>query len=240
MTELDDMDALAAEYVLGTLTAAERADVSLRRAREPALESAIAAWERRLGPMIAVVPELPAPAHLFERIRAQIKSAGRVVGLTTREADLSRRVGVWRNATIGMTALAACLAGVIGWREPVPTPPATSTRYVALLQADKTSPGLMLSVDTEKKVFALRALSKPQERGKAYELWLVNDKLAQPKSLGLVPSDLEVRPLDGNGVDRSLFMDGTFAVSLEPEGGSPTGQPTGPVLFTGKLYQMTP
>jgi anti-sigma-K factor RskA len=32
----------------------------------------------------------------------------------------------------------------------------------------------------------------------------------------------------------------TYAVSLEPQGGSPTGAPTGPVLYSGKLVQATP
>jgi anti-sigma-K factor RskA len=36
-------------------------------------------------------------------------------------------------------------------------------------------------------------------------------------------------------MDPSVMNDTMFAVSLEPEGGSPTSQPTGPVMFTGKL-----
>ena len=31
-----------------------------------------------------------------------------------------------------------------------------------------------------------------------------------------------------------------LAVTLEPEGGSPSGSPTGPVVFSGKLVQATP
>jgi anti-sigma-K factor RskA len=36
-------------------------------------------------------------------------------------------------------------------------------------------------------------------------------------------------------MDPAVLNDTLFAVSLEPEGGSPTGQATGPVMFTGKL-----
>ena len=239
MSELDDIDALAAEYVLGTLPAGERASVAARRGREAQLDAAITAWEVRLTPMLAVVPEATPSPQLFDRIRDEIRSGGSVVELSAREAAFARSARTWRAAALGMGALAACLAGVIGWRElPAPTAP---TKYVALLQAGSSSPGLMLSVDTAKQVFTVRALSKPQEQGKAYELWLVNDKLPAPKSLGLVPEgNVETRALDNSGIDRSLFMNATFAVSLEPEGGSPTGQPTGPVLFSGKLYQMTP
>lgn len=244
MTELDDIDALAAEYVLGTLSAAERADVATRRGRERALDQAIVAWERRLAPMLTVVPEVAPAPQLFERILAQIRlaqvgAAGRVLQFTPREQQLQRRARGWRHAALGLGSLAAALAGVIGWHELVKAP--MTTTYVAVLQADKASPALMLTVDTATQMFAVRALSKPQEQGKTYELWLVHDSLKAPKSLGVVPDgDMEVRALNDSGIDRSMFMNATFAVSLEPMGGSPTGAPTGPVLFSGKLYQTTP
>ena len=239
MIDLDDINALAAEYVLGTLTAAERDGVTMLRVREPALDAAIVAWENRLGPMIALVPDVAPSPQLLDRIRAQIRPAGKVIDFKPREAALTRRAHGWRNAAIGMTALAASFAGVLGWRETARTPMAST--YVAVLQAGQSSPALLLTVDTAKQMFAVRALTKPSEQGKSYELWLLHDKLPQPKSLGVVPDgDMEVRAVNDSGIDRSMFMNATFAVSLEPAGGSPTGQPTGPVLFTGKLYQTTP
>ena len=239
MIDLDDINALAAEYVLGTLTAAERDDVTMLRVREPALDAAIVAWENRLGPMIALVPDVAPSPQLLDRIRAQTRPAGKVIDFKPREAALTRRAHGWRNAAIGMTALAASFAGVLGWRETARTPMAST--YVAVLQAGQSSPALLLTVDTAKQMFAVRALTKPSEQGKAYELWLLHDKLPQPKSLGVVPDgDMEVRAVNDSGIDRSMFMNATFAVSLEPAGGSPTGQPTEPVLFTGKLYKTTP
>jgi anti-sigma-K factor RskA len=239
MIDLDDINALAAEYALGTLTAAERDGVTMLRVREPALDAAIVAWENRLGPMIALVPEVTPPPHLLQRIRAQLKPAGNVIDFNPQEAALMRRARGWRNAAIGMTALAASFAGVLAWRETARTPMAST--YVAVLQAGQSSPALLLTVDTAKQMFAVRALTKPSEQGKTYELWLLHDKLPQPKSLGVVPDgDMEVRAVNDSGIDRSMFMNATFAVSLEPAGGSPTGQPTGPVLFTGKLYKTTP
>lgn len=240
MSELDDIDALAAEYVLGTLTHDERLDVAARRGRERALDAAIAAWERRLGPLIAAVPEVAPDAALFDRIRSEIGKPNTVVAFKAREESLLRRSRGWRNAAIGMGALAASLAGFIAWHQSF-TPHHMAQTYVAVLQQDKSSPALLLTVDTAKQMFAVRALTRPQEPGKTYELWLVHDGLKQPKSLGVVQEgDMEVRPLGGGGIDKSMFMNATFAVSLEPEGGSPTGVPTGPVLFSGKLYQTTP
>jgi anti-sigma-K factor RskA len=244
MIELDDMDALAAEYVLGTLTDAERTSVAARRQREPDLDRAIASWERRLGPMIATVPAVAPGAHVFERIRKDIAGAAgargpgdNVIAFTLREAALERRSRSWRSAALAMGALAASLAGALVWRE---APPPAGATYVAMLQADKSAPAMLLTVDTEKQSFALRALSKPEQPDKTYELWLIHDSLPGPKSLGVVPEDdMEIRPLGTSGVDRSMLSNATFAISLEPQGGSPTGAPTGPVLFTGKLYKTT-
>ena len=60
MTERDDLDMLAAEFVLGTLEAGERASVASRRQRDPQLDQLIRHWENLLSPMNdEVVPVAP-------------------------------------------------------------------------------------------------------------------------------------------------------------------------------------
>ena len=73
MSENEDIDALAAEYVLGTLDAGERAAVAARRNREPNLAATIEAWERRLGPLALAMPSVPAPAGLLAKIEERIQ-----------------------------------------------------------------------------------------------------------------------------------------------------------------------
>jgi anti-sigma-K factor RskA len=238
MNELDDIDALAAEYVLGTLSRAERAEAEARLSREPAFAETVAAWERRLGPLAEVVAPVTPPPGLYNKIRAQIGLAQNVVSLKAREQAIVRRANRWRNATIGMTALAASLAGVVGWqdyqRRLVPT------QYVAVLQADKTLPAFLLTVDTQTNMFVISAMQKPAEAEKSYQLWLVHEEMPKPKSLGIFDdSGMEVMPM-AEGKMHDMMMDGTYAVSLEPKGGSPTGLPTGPVLFSGRLVKATP
>ena len=46
-----DDDLQAAEFALGTLDAGERATLAARRLREPELDAAIEAWEKRLAPL---------------------------------------------------------------------------------------------------------------------------------------------------------------------------------------------
>jgi anti-sigma-K factor RskA len=239
MSELDDIDALAAEYVLGTLSHAERTQAEARRARDAAFDAEVLAWERRLGPLADVVTPVAPPPGLYDKIRAQIGLSSTVVPFKAREQALTRRAAWWRNTAVGMTAVAACLAGVVGWqdyqRRLMPT------QYVAVLQADKTLPAFLLTVDTKSNMFVISAMQKPQEPEKSYQLWLVHDEMPQPKSLGVFDdSEMDVRPMAPEGKMHDMMMDGTYAVSVEPKGGSPTGEPTGPVVFSGKLVKATP
>ena len=113
MTEEEDIDALAAEYVLGSLDAAERARVAARRAGDRQLADAIAAWERRLGPLSEREPGLAPPAHLLDSILSRIAAAEASPGGgagSARVIPLRRRSSRSWTLTVAGTALAACLA----------------------------------------------------------------------------------------------------------------------------------
>jgi anti-sigma-K factor RskA len=239
MSELDDIDGLAAEYVLGTLSREERAEATTRLASDPTFARAVEAWERRLGSLVETVAPVQPPPGLYNKIRAQIGLASHVVSLRAREQAIVQRARRWRNAAAGMTALAASLAGVVVWqdyeRRQMPT------QYVAVLQADKALPAFLLTVDTKSNMFVISAMKKPDEPEKSYQLWLVHDDMPEPKSLGVFDdSAMDVRPMARDGKMHDMMMDGTYAVSVEPKGGSPTGEPTGPVVFSGRLVKATP
>lgn len=238
MNELDDIDGQAAEYVLGTLSREDRMAVAERRAADAALDRAIIAWERRLAPLVETVTSVAPSPHLYNKIRAQIGLAQHVVSLKSREQMLARRASRWRNAFAGVTALAACAIGVLGYREYQHQQ--APTQYVAVLHTGNDMPAFLMTVDTKTHNCVITAVNAPQQPDKTYEVWMVHDKLPKPKSLGVMnEGEMNVMPMQP-GPDTDMFMNASFAVSLEPMGGSPTGAPTGPVLFTGKLVQATP
>jgi len=115
MTEEDDIDGLAAEYVLGSLSPAERREVDARRRTDATLLAAIEAWQRRLGPLSEQAPEVAPPADLFGRILARIAdqsgTAGRVAGVVPMRGGSRRRLGLATAAS----ALAACAALAVVW-----------------------------------------------------------------------------------------------------------------------------
>jgi anti-sigma-K factor RskA len=107
------------------------------------------------------------------------------------------------------------------------------SRYLAVLQRDAVAPAFVLLVDAAAHSLTLRRVGAPRELGKSYELWLISSRLPAPRSLGLAgPGDV-TELSDVLVDDPALIGDASFAVSLEPEGGSPTGAPSN-VAFSGK------
>jgi anti-sigma-K factor RskA len=179
--------------------------------------------------------------------------------------DLAKRLRRWRGGAVGLGALAAALAGIIVTAavapERLPEPlrpkpkietvevtrevvrtvevPATS-RFVAVLQSGPNAPAFIMTVDLAQRSLTVRRVSAEERSGKSYELWLVSDRYPAPRSLGVIGAAEFTQVPALSAYDRNTISDATFAVSLEPEGGSPTGAVTGPVLFSGKLLETVP
>ena len=114
------------------------------------------------------------------------------------------------------------------------------SRFVAVLQQDAASPAFILTVDIEGRSLTVRRVAADVQIGKSYELWLVSDRFPAPRSLGVV-GDKEFT-VDNRlaAYDPATITTATYAVTLEPEGGSPTGAPSSDVLWAGKLVQALP
>ena len=138
---------------------------------------------------------------------------------------LCRKVRRWRVAAAGVGLLAAGLAlfvaaGSQQERE--------GGRYLAVVQGGGALPALIVRVDTRTDTAQVQPVGAEAPAGRTLELWYVG--AAGPKPLGLIGST----PSRVN-LPQGASPDGVLAVSVEPPGGSPTGQPTGPVVYTGKL-----
>lgn len=233
MTDSDDIEALAGEYVLGTLDGAERAAVAARRQRERALDEAIGAWERRLAPLVETIPPVEPPPELLPRIESRIAASASGSAPAANVIDLERRMRRWRGLAIAASAIAACLVVVVGVRELVR--PSVPGSYVAVFQKDDQSPAFLLTVDLTTRVLSIRPVAAQRQPGKSYQLWIASEKTGGvPQSLGLIDDDAGVTRRVLAAYDPAVVEGATFGVSLEPAGGSPTGRPTGPA-FHAKL-----
>ena len=220
MSAADDED-LASEYVLGTLSASERAAFERALARDAALRARVADLEQRLAPLALSAVPVPPPPGLWRALER---------GIGPDVVDLRRRLRGWQIASGVSMAVAASLAALLVLKPPLTGP---TQNYVAVVNRSGDLPALIVRVDVASGEVRVRPVSMEAPTGRSMELWYIRQGDA-PRSLGLVGADGREMPMP------SAMRDGmrapvTFAVSLEPPGGSPTGGPTGPVVYSGKL-----
>jgi len=118
-------------------------------------------------------------------------------------------------------------------------PSARAAQFVAVFQKDEQSPAFLMSVDTDKRTVTVRQVAAERLADKSYQLWIATQPGAAPRSLGVLGTDDYTVQATLASYDPAVVNNATFGISLEPLGGSPTGQPTGPVIHA-KLLQVTP
>jgi len=221
----------AAEYVLGVLSAHERRAVEQRITREPAFAREVAFWEERLGGLAEGIPPVRVPSGVWTRIEVALDRGSR---LTTR-SGLWQSLAFWRGLALGASALAAaCLAALFYLAQsPTLRPP-----LVAKLDETSGKSGFFAAANPADGSLTIvpAALLTGQEQ-QALELWVIPSG-GKPHSLGLIDPGRSVKVMVPPELRPHVTADSVLAISVEPPGGSPTGQPTGPVIANGKLAAL--
>jgi anti-sigma-K factor RskA len=218
-TDPAERDGLAAEYVVGSLDAREAAAVAAALATDPALREAVEGWEARLAPLQALAtPEAP-PPDLWARIEA---------ALDQRPAPepSPRTPWLWRGWAWGASAVAAGLAGFLVLK------PAPEPRLMTVLLTQRDLPAWTVEADRSGALRLAALNPQPVEQGRVLQLWALPQGATAPTSLGLIPAAGSIRVAPGAIRPEPGML---IEISLEPPGGSPTGRPTGPILFIGRL-----
>jgi len=214
-----------------------------------------------------VLPEAPQPPPpeppAKPVIAPVVAEAAPVVVDNSNVIQLSGRVKRLRTLASVATALAAALIAMLAVqvyqpellpdglrpkprirtvevKTPAP-PPVPSAQYVALLQRDGGSPAFILTVDAATRNFTVRRVgADAAEPGKSFELWLISDRLPQPRSLGVIgSSEFTARPVLAD-YDADTINSALYAITVEQAGGSPDGKPHSTPIYTGKLIETVP
>lgn len=212
----DERDLNAAERALGTERPGPESDAD-RLARED--------WDQRLAPLLDVVPPADPPAGLFGRITGRIA----IEDMRNDLAAARRRASGWKKAAVLSGAIAASIAVYVG---AISLQPPTGNRYVAVVKADAGGQtGLIIQFDTGTGVATIVPVGIPVPPDRSLEMWHLPKGATRPSSLGLLPDNPQARTTLTAGPGD------IFAISLEPPGGSPTGQPTQPI-YHGKIAKI--
>ncbi|EAU41549.1 hypothetical protein FP2506_13989 [Fulvimarina pelagi HTCC2506] len=238
----------AAEYAVGVLSGAERRAAERRMREDGTFAANVVWWENRLAPLLSQVRSIDAPAVVWDRISADIDRIARVNGtyLNRLQEGKPKRRGfagvspIWRtlagaSSLLAVAALVA-LAILIPPQGFGPGTPDGSPMLAARLASETGETVFTVVVDLKNQTATLIPVDGISDQDRVPELWLIEEQTTGPRSLGLIQAGQPITlPLQEVAESAS---GSTLAISLEPQGGSPTGAPTGPVVATGALDRI--
>ena len=218
----------AAEYVLGVLDAAQRRAADRRIARDPVFAREVAFWEERLGGLADAVPSVAPPEDGWAGIESALNGAE-----TPARPGFWHNLALWRGLALASSALAAaCIAALIYLGALAPP-----EALLARLDAEGGQAGFVAAIGAGGTKLTIVPASLLSAEQRSMELWLIPEG-EKPHSLGLIDPDKPVTISVPESLLPKVNQEAVLAVSLEPPGGSPTGQPTGPVIANGKLTAL--
>jgi anti-sigma-K factor RskA len=222
---LPDDELLAAEYAFGVLAGTERAAAERLFERDANFARMVNEWEQRLTPWAREIEEVSPPPQIWNAIEAALPAA------PPKRDSLWQSLMFWRGFGLASVLAAACLGGLIyfgaiGSRAPL----------VATIEGGGARV-FVATVDTKNHSIAVVPAAFSADATRVPELWLIPAD-GKPRPLGLLRGDRAVTIAIPPEFLAQTVNNAVLAVSLEPPGGSPTGQPTGPVIGTGKLTSL--
>jgi len=219
------LDALCGEYLLGTLRGAARRRFEVCLRAEPLVAQRLRHWEATIMPRYSERIEEPAPRHVWRRLERDLE-------LSKFRLAWHQRVGTWK--ALAAIASAALIVVVL---VAVESRPGSAPSLVEIAQLSDKEGGTHVSAQLSRdgRILALKA-NRPVLAGpnQSYELWLIPSAGAAPVSVAVLGSLDASLPLTPERFAQ-LRPGVTLAISTEPAGGSPTGQPTGAVILVGRV-----
>ena len=214
--------ALAADYAIGLMPPTARKRFEHLLQDDAPLRAELARWNTHLSQLTEPLVEQPVPDHVWQAIVARIEPP-------TLHVPARRPFWSWvRLSALACSLLIALTVGLLYNRD--------SVQYKATLLSGTAQPGL--SIEAHSDYLKVRPLELAAvDGGRSLELWAIPVE-GKPVSLGLIPRDGDGRITLSQTQQQLIRIPVVLAVSLEPQGGSPTGQPTGPVLYQGPLASL--
>ncbi|VVE61462.1 anti-sigma factor [Pandoraea anapnoica] len=239
-----DDDLRCAEYVLGVMEADERRALERDALANPGVQARLAFWQNRLTPLTEDLPHEAPPDWVWQRVEEAIRPTQ--PSATTRATPHAPPGGLWdslplwRWLGIGASVAAlALLAVALRFALPGGAPTQSASlnyRVATIARQDGVAHWTATLASQQDQLLIVPATRPTIAENKVTELWLVQGD-AKPVPLGVFdPAQPVTIPLSRTNAAALRGAAAILAVSLEPPGGSPTGQPTGPVIATGALH----
>ncbi|HKY64248.1 MAG TPA: anti-sigma factor [bacterium] len=229
-------EVLAGEYALGLLAERTRRGFERRLKTDAGLRGSLRNWERRFNSVVETLEPVEPPAQLWIRVYENLPKKRLVQG-EGKTLSLWESLNFWRNLAFLGSALAVLLLTYVGFGPGFRRPLPAQVAMISDPKSDKTA--WMVSVMPDRKMLKVTAMDLPaMPADRDCELWMLPAGGQAPVSLGLLPMQGTMTMPVAAGKMKILAQATGLAVSLEPKGGSPTGAPTGPVLYQASIYPL--
>jgi anti-sigma-K factor RskA len=226
MTVNRDDKALAGEYVLGLLEGAARTDVERRIASDAEFAREVEGWRKRLLAFDDATAPGAVSEQLWNKIEAGVPARAVPAGPSA-FAKFWSSLAVMRATALGATFAALVLAVGLGFAVKA----ARQQPVMVAVLLDGSKAGAVVQAFSDGRVVLVPLVDINVPEGRALEVWTLPSRERGPVSVGLMNRArtlaLSLKDLPAPGTDQ------LFEITLEPATGSPTGRPTGPVLFKG-------
>lgn len=217
------LDALAVDFILGAMKGAARKRFQRLMMQQPSARQTVWRWEQHLNPLAESLPATPPDEAVWQRIQQRL-------GWTAAKATVApAKTGKY---WLALATAASLLLAVIMLRPLLLSP---VSQDIAVIQtSDAKAWWLVSKAENTLRVKSTAAVTDDVQHD--YELWMLPANGQAPISLGLLPQQGE-RTLGWPAAAEGIQI-AALAVSLEPVGGSVTGAPSGPVLFTAEIVTL--
>ncbi|MGA9852628.1 MAG: anti-sigma factor [Gammaproteobacteria bacterium] len=221
---------LAGEYALGLLRGAARRRFERLLIEDARLRGEVVAWEEKFAAWNHDLKPQTPPDSLWRTLESRLQ-AEQKMGRQPRHAPGFK--GLWSGAAVIAVAVIVLVAGIFIGRSLVNAPAAPA--YLAVMSNPKGQPLWLITVHPQTRRIDMKALANnAPPPGKSYELWMLPGT-GKPVAMGLMNSEGLASASVNPEVIAALANAKGLAISVEPYGGSSTGQPTGPVIFVAPL-----
>lgn len=214
--------ALAADYAIGLMSTAARRRFEQLLLDDAALRTELAQWQESLASLTDAIPQQPVPEHVWQGITARIEP--QVLHL-----PVKRPFWNWLRVSVAACSIVVLVfLGSLYNRD--------DARYRATLLTADAQPALKVEAHADYLQVEPLTLAAV-DANRSLELWAIPAD-GKPISLGVIPAGGKGKVELSEAQKALIGKPIALAVSLEPKGGSPTGQPTGPVLYQGALATL--
>ncbi|MEN5314552.1 anti-sigma factor [Pseudomonas koreensis] len=214
--------ALAADYAIGLMSTAARRRFEQLLLDDAALRTELAQWQESLASLTDAIPQQPVPEHVWQGITARIEP---------QVLHVPEKRPFWNWLRVSVAACSIVVLVFLGSQYN-----RDDARYRATLLTADAQPALKVEAHADYlQVEPLTLAAVDADR--SLELWAIPAD-GKPISLGVIPAGGKGKVELSEAQKALIGKPIALAVSLEPKGGSPTGQPTGPVLYQGALAAL--